>query len=40
MVIHAALLVAAQVQPDPTDTEIGVPVPPAAAIERVVGVTE
>jgi hypothetical protein len=40
MVIHPALVVAVHAHPVPTDTEIGVPVPPAAPMETVVGVTE
>ena len=40
MVIHPALVVAAQAQPEPADTEIAVPVPPDAPMEAVVGVTE
>lgn len=40
IVIHPALVVAVQVQPEPVDTEIGVPVPPAAPMETVIGVTE
>jgi hypothetical protein len=40
MVIHPALDVAVQLQPEPVDTEIAVPVPPAAPTETVVGVTE
>jgi hypothetical protein len=40
MAIHPALVVAVQVQPEPADTEIAVPVPPDAPMETVVGVTE
>jgi len=40
IVIHPALVVAAQAQPEPADTEIAVPVPPDAPMEAVVGVTE
>jgi hypothetical protein len=32
--------VAVHVQPEAVDTEIGVPLPPAALIETVIGVTE
>jgi hypothetical protein len=40
MVIHPALVAAVQVQPEAVVTAIGVPAPPAALIETVVGVTE
>jgi hypothetical protein len=40
IVIHPALVVDVHVQPEAADTEMGVPVPPAAFIETVVGVTE
>ena len=40
IVIHPALVVAVQVQLVPVVTEIGVPVPPTAPIETLVGVTE
>jgi hypothetical protein len=40
IVIHPTFSVAVQVQPEPVDTEMGVPVPPAALIDNVVGVTE
>ena len=40
IVIHPTFSVAVQVQPEAVDTEIGVPVPPAAVIDTVVGVTE
>jgi len=40
IVIHPALVVDVQVQAEPVDTEIGMPVPPAAPIDTVIGVTE
>jgi hypothetical protein len=40
IVIHPALVVAVHEQPEAVDTEMGVPEPPAALIETVVGVTE
>jgi hypothetical protein len=40
MVIHPALVVAVQAQPDAVATEMGAPEPPAAFIETFVGVTE
>ena len=39
IVIHPALVVAVQVQPEAVDTEMGVPEPAAALIETVSGVT-
>jgi hypothetical protein len=39
-VTQEALLVATQVQPDPVDTEIGVPAPAPDPTETVVGITE
>jgi len=40
MVIHPALSAAVQAQPEGVDTEMGVPAPPAALIETLVGDTE
>jgi hypothetical protein len=40
IVIHPALSVAVQVQPDAVDTEMGVALSPAALMETFVGVTE
>jgi hypothetical protein len=40
IVIHPAVVAAVQAQPEAVVTEIGVPAPPAALIETVVGVTE
>jgi hypothetical protein len=40
MLIQLTLLAAVHAQPDDVDTEIAVPVPPAAPMDTLVGFTE